>query len=179
MGLPLCILLYRVILGISRTPQDFRHDILLPNPKRGDACLCSNYHTIALQNMTGKPMPACCVRPAPSLQMRLWTKTGLSLDLAKAVDSVDREVARQILLIWGAPPKLVALNRDLHTHHSPVIRSKVDSASVGTSVGFKQGCVLAQPLFNVCLESVICQLQLQQICYKINGQLMHCKHLRC
>ncbi len=103
------------------------------------------------------------------------------LDLTKTCDSVDREMAWQILLSRGAPPKLVALIRDLHMHHSAVIRSEVDSAPVGTSVGFKQGCVLAPPLFNVCLDSVIRQLlpQLQQlgvtISYKIDGQLMHCK----
>ncbi|DBA88751.1 TPA: hypothetical protein ACH3X1_016769 [Trebouxia sp. C0004] len=103
------------------------------------------------------------------------------LDLTKAFDSVDREMAWQILLSRGAPPKLVTLTRDLHTHHSAVIRSKVDSAPVGTSVGFKQGCVLAPPLFNGCLDSVIRQLlpQLQRLgvtlCYKIDGQLMHCK----
>jgi len=90
-------------------------------------------------------------------------------------------MAWQILLSRGAPPKLVALIRDLHTHHSAVICSEVDSAPVGTSVGFKQGCVLAPPLFNVCLDSVIRQLlpQLQQlgvtICYKIDGHIMHCK----
>jgi len=44
------------------------------------------------------------------------------------------------------------------------------------------GCVLAPPLFNVCLDSVIRQLlpQLQRlgvtICYKIDGQLTHCKN---
>ena len=103
------------------------------------------------------------------------------LDLTKAFDSVDREMAWQILLSRGALPKLVALIRDFHTHHSAVIRSEVDSAPVGTSVGFTQGCVLAPLFFNVCLDSVICQLlpQLQQlgdtICYKIDGQLMHCK----
>ncbi len=84
------------------------------------------------------------------------------LDLAKAPDSVDREMAWQILLSRGAPPKLVALIRDRHTHHSPVTRSKVDYAPVGTTVGFKQGYVLAQPLCNVCCDSVICQLQLQR-----------------
>jgi len=59
------------------------------------------------------------------------------LDLTKAFHSVDREMAWQILLSRGAPPKLVALIRDLHTHHSAVIRSEVDSAPVDTSVGFK------------------------------------------
>ncbi len=40
--------LYRVILGIWRreqAPQDFKRDILLPMPKKGDASLCSNYRT--------------------------------------------------------------------------------------------------------------------------------------
>ena len=49
--------LYRVILGIWRTeqaPQDFKQDILLPIPKKGDASLCSNYRTIALQSIAGK-----------------------------------------------------------------------------------------------------------------------------
>ena len=49
--------LYRVILGIWRTeqaPQDFKQDILLPIPKKGDPSLCSNYRTIALQSIAGK-----------------------------------------------------------------------------------------------------------------------------
>ncbi len=51
--------LYRFILGIWRTeqaPQDFKQDILLPIPKKGDAslCSCSNYRTIALQSIAGK-----------------------------------------------------------------------------------------------------------------------------
>ncbi len=37
-------------------------------------------------------------------------------------------MAWQILLSRGAPPKLVALIRDLHIHHSAVIRSEVDFA---------------------------------------------------
>jgi len=49
--------LYRVILGIwctKQAPQDFKQDILLPIPKKGDASLCSNYRTISLQNLAGK-----------------------------------------------------------------------------------------------------------------------------
>ena len=50
-------------------------------------------------------------------------------------------------------------------HHSAVIRSEVDSAPFGTSVGLRQGCVLAPSLINVCLDSAICQLlpQLQRL----------------
>ena len=101
------------------------------------------------------------------------------LDLTKAFDSVDREMAWQILLSRGAPPKLVALIRDLHTQHSAVIRSEVDSAPVDTGVGFKQGCVLAPPLFNICLDTVPASFSQScnaTICYKLDGQLMHCKN---
>ena len=62
-------------------------------------------------------------------------------------------MAWQILLSSGAPPKHVTLIRDLHTHHSAVIRSQVDSAPVGTSVGSKQGYVLA----HLCPMSVLSQ----------------------
>ena len=57
------------------------------------------------------------------------------LDLTKAFDSVDMEMSWQILLSRGAPPKLVALIRDLHTHHSnPDLGQSVrDCAVVGAS----------------------------------------------
>ena len=109
------------------------------------------------------------------------------LDLTKAFDSVDRGMAWQILLSRGASPKLVALIKDLHTQHSAIIRNEVDSSPVdsspiNTNVGFKQGCVLAQPLFNICLDMVVRQLlpYLHRlgvtICFKIDGQLRHCKN---
>ena len=46
-----------VMTGIWRTeqaPQDFKQDILLPMPKKGNASLCSNHRTIALQSIAGK-----------------------------------------------------------------------------------------------------------------------------
>ena len=61
--------LHRVVLGIWRTeqaPPDFKQDILLPIPKKGDASLCSNYHTInailLCRALRAKPMPMCSVR---------------------------------------------------------------------------------------------------------------------
>ena len=61
--------------------------------------------------------------------------------------------------------------------------SEIDSAPVHISIGFKQGYVLAPPLINICLDTVIRQLlpELRQLgltnCYKIDGQLRHCKDL--
>ena len=90
----------------------------------------------------------------PGTKARLCT----SADLTKAFDSVDREMAWQLLLSRGAPPKLVALIKDRHTSHLAIIPSEIDYAPVTTSVGFKQKYVLAPPLFNICLDNVICQL---------------------
>ena len=49
--------MHRLILGIWRTEaasQDFKRDILIPIPKKGDSSLCSNYRTIALQSIPAK-----------------------------------------------------------------------------------------------------------------------------
>ena len=63
------------------------------------------------------------------------------LDLTKAFDSADRDLAWHVLLTRGAPPKLVALLKDLHTDHCGVVRSELDFADVDINKGFKQGCV--------------------------------------
>ena len=141
----------------------------------------------------------CGVRPnksttdaqsLPSMQWGRGQRQSLyicMLDLTKAFDSVDRGMAWQILLRRSAPPKLVALIKDLHTQHSAIICREVGPPlppppPVKTNVGFKQGCVLAPPLFNICLDTVGRQLLpcLQQlgviICFKIDGQLRHCKN---
>jgi len=91
------------------------------------------------------------------------------LDLTKAFDSVVREMAWQILLSRGATPKLVTLIRGLHTHHSAVICSQVDSAPVGTSVGSKQGHVLAHP----CSMSVLTQ-SFASYCHSCSGLASPC-----
>ena len=49
--------MHRLILGIWRTesaPQDFKQDILIPIPKKGDSSLCANHRTIALQSIAAK-----------------------------------------------------------------------------------------------------------------------------
>ncbi len=99
------------------------------------------------------------------------------LDLAKAFDSADRNLAWHILLTQGAPTKLVILLKDLHTDHCGIIQAELDSVDVHIDKGFKQGCVNAPGLFSVYLDTVVRQLQpfLQQagvgIQYRINGDL--------
>ncbi len=47
------------------------------------------------------------------------------LDLTKAFESVDREMAWQMLLSKGAPPKPVTFIQDLHTQHSAFFAGKL------------------------------------------------------
>ena len=209
--------LYHIILGAWRTesaPADFKRDVVIPIPKKGDSTDCSAYRTIVLQSVAGKAYtqlirarlkgwlqqqllePQYGFRPDRScsdalFSLRLlcerawdWQQTlflGM-LDLTKAFDSVDRGLAWQILLHRGAPAKLVALIKDLHTGHSAVIRGAVDSPAVGTDAGFKQGCVLATELFNLYLDTAVRVLLPVLRClgvkisYKIDGQLSECKN---
>ena len=209
--------LYDVILAAWRSesaPADFKQDVVVPIPKKGDSTDCSAYRTIVLQSMAGKAYaqlirarlkdwlqqqllePQYGFRPDRScsdalfslrlLCERAWDKQQTlflgMLDLTKAFDSVDRSLAWQILLRRGAPTKLVALIRDLHTGHSAVIRGEVDSRPVASAAGFKQGCVLAPDLFSLYLDTAVRSLQPVlrslgvRISYKIDGQLSECKH---
>jgi len=38
-------------------PQDWKRSVFIPNPKKGNAKECSNYHTIALISHASKEMP--------------------------------------------------------------------------------------------------------------------------
>ena len=114
-----------------------------------------------------------------SLCSLAWNKNKTSyigmLDLAKAFDSADRDLAWRILLTRGAPPKLVALLEDLHTDHCGIVRAELDSADVHIDKGVKQGCANSPGLFSIYQDTVVRQLQpfLQQagvgIQYRING----------
>ena len=133
----------------------------------------------------------CGFRPSRStvdalVSLRLPCKSGLGqgpdsplcmLDLAKAFDSVDKEMPWQILLSRGAPPKLVNFIRDLHTHHSPVICSKVDSAPQVLD-SCRDVCLLHPYSISVVTQS-FASYSCRGICYKIQGQIVHCKNLRC
>ncbi len=125
----------------------------------------------------------CGFRPSRSttdalFSLRLLCRWGLGqgqtlhicmLDLTKAFDSVDREMAWQILLSRGAPQKLVAVIRDLHTYHSAVIRSKFDSAPVGTTYRLPPMSQLPEMP-----EGLVCQVHVTLV-----HEVLHlCEHLK-
>ena len=41
-------LIYQQIWKTQQWPQDWKRSVFIPNPKKGNAKECSNYHTIAL-----------------------------------------------------------------------------------------------------------------------------------
>ena len=64
------------------------------------------------------------------------------LDLTKAFDSMERDMAWQILLSRGVPNKLVTLIKDLHTNHSAIIRAELDSQPVPTMWASSKAAIL-------------------------------------
>lgn len=106
------------------------------------------------------------------------------IDISKAYDSADRQLAWKILRKRGAPAKLVTLLADLHDDTESALKadsSKADSwFQVGT--GLRQGDVNAPLLFNVyidiavkCFQPLIQHLGIT-LSYKIDGHLVQCKN---
>ncbi len=105
------------------------------------------------------------------------------IDLSKAYDSVDRDLAWCVLRQRGAPAKLVELLRDLHEGTECAMQSDHDGSHswFEVSTGFKQGDVNAPMLFNVFLDS-ICRCIERRVChlgvnagYSSDGHLTECK----
>ena len=84
--------------------------------------MSGDWQTSSLTNSVASDQAGRPVQLALSVAMRLGQSPDSPLcmrDLIKAFDSVDRETASQILLSRGAPTKLVALIRALHTRINP------------------------------------------------------------
>ena len=85
----------------------------------------------------------CGFRPDRSTVDALQSHPTLRFSMGQRQDSAHLHARFDQGLCYSglidAPRKLVALLKDLQTHHSAVIRSEVDSAPVDTGVGFKQG----------------------------------------
>ena len=48
--------IYQQIWKTQQWPQDWKRSVFIPNPKKGNATECSNYHTIALISHASKVM---------------------------------------------------------------------------------------------------------------------------
>ena len=155
----------------GHAPPEVKRDVVIPIPKKAGADDCKIYRTLQPVAATVYAMvlrlclskwleqqflePQHGFRPGGGCVDALFCLTSLCslarninktlhifmLDLAKTFDSADRDLAWRILLTQGAPPKLVALLKDLHTDHCGIVRAELDSANVHLDKGFKQGSV--------------------------------------
>jgi hypothetical protein len=73
------------------------------------------------------------------------------VDLAKAFDSLPRQVIWDCLAQMGVPPRLLAVIRDFHEG----ARGKVETEVFGMERGVRQGCILGPVLFNVVYHYIV------------------------
>ena len=105
------------------------------------------------------------------------------IDLSKAYDSIDRNLAWEVFEKRGLSAKIVALLRDLHKDTQCAMRGDHKSAGSWFEVqtGFKQGDVNAPMLFNLFIDTVVRCLQPKlmqsgvRFMYRMDGHLRECK----
>lgn len=77
------------------------------------------------------------------------------IDLAKAFDTVNRDLLWQILERFGTPPKFLSVLKKLHEDtQATVLAYGERSEPFNINVGVKQGCVIAPVIFNVFMAAV-------------------------
>ncbi|CAE7315624.1 unnamed protein product, partial [Symbiodinium necroappetens] len=87
---------------------------------------------------------------------------GLSLDLSKAFDGVNRSRIYEAMQSRGVPASVITLVQQLHHHAKYVYRVGTCTGSTLTSNGIKQGCVIAPYLWNYFSLAFLLLLQEQR-----------------
>ena len=108
------------------------------------------------------------------------------VDLAKAFDTVNREMLWKIMAKCGCPPKFMAIIKAFHQGMSArvCVRGQI-SDPFDVSIGVKQGCVLAPTIFNLYLSAitVLARYNIQSedgiaINYRLDGSLFNLRRLK-
>lgn len=77
------------------------------------------------------------------------------VDLAKAFDTVNREMLWKIMTKFGCPPKFMTIIKTFHQGMSArICAGYLISDPFEVSIGVKQGCVLAPSIFNLYLSAI-------------------------
>ena len=77
------------------------------------------------------------------------------IDLTRAFDAVHRDLLWNNLRIFGCPSTFIAILQQFHTGMcAQVVMAGSQSSSFPVEVGVKQGCVLAQIIFNLLLVAM-------------------------
>ena len=135
-------------------PQDWKRSVFIPNPKKGNAKECSNYHKIVLISHATKLMPKkfqdrfqqYMNQELPDVQAGFWkgrrTKDQIAsihgimekarefqknicfIDYAKAFDYVDHNKLWKILKEMGIPDHFTCLLRNLFVGQEATVRTR-------------------------------------------------------
>ena len=108
------------------------------------------------------------------------------VDLAKAFDTVNRELLWNVLSKFGVPNKFLNILKSLHVNMTArVSNGGSKSEPFNVEVGVKQGCVLAPVIFNMYLTAVtlISHQQMNrddgvQIQFRLDGNLFNLRRLQ-
>ena len=108
------------------------------------------------------------------------------IDLAKAFDTVNRELLWNVLSKFGVPYKFLTILKSLHDNMTACVSvggSKSEPFNV--EVGVKQGCVLAPVIFNIYLTAVTLLSHQQmnpddgvKIQFRLDGNLFNLRRLQ-
>ena len=107
-------------------------------------------------------------------------------DLTKEFDTVNRDLLWNILHKFGCPPTFIAMLQQIHTGMcAQVVMAGSQFSTFPVEVGVKQGCVLAQIIFNLLLVAITlvshCDLQSHDcvgIEYRLDDGLLNLRHLQ-
>ena len=108
------------------------------------------------------------------------------IDLAKAFDTILREVLWLILEKFGTPPKFLSILEKLHENtQATVLASGERSEPFNINAGVKQGCVIAPVIFNIFIAAVtiLCNQSVPDedkisIEYRLDGSLFNVRRLQ-
>lgn len=108
------------------------------------------------------------------------------IDLAKAFDTVNRELLWNVLSKIGVPNKFLNIVKSLHDNMTACVSiGGSKSKPFNVEVGVKQGCVLAPVIFNIYLTAVTLLIQQQmnpdegvKIQFRLDGNLFNLRRLQ-
>ena len=108
------------------------------------------------------------------------------VDLAKAFDTVNRDLLWKVLARFGCPPKFLTMIRIFHDGMSARVSvGGTLSEAFEVTVGVKQGCVLAPVIFNIYMAAItlVATKNLDyrhgvSIRYRLDGNLFNLRRLK-
>ncbi|CAE7892314.1 pol [Symbiodinium microadriaticum] len=127
-----------------------------------DAIAKAHHHFELVADLLGHARVTRFQHQAGKVRRACTGGVGLSLDLSKAFDGVNRSKIYEAMHSRGVPASVITLVQQLHHHAKYVYRVGTCTGSTLTSNGIKQGCVIAPYLWNYFSLAFLLLLQEQR-----------------